>query len=610
MYRSSTERFQLQEALDRAGHVRQTKEPPPSGRRFAAWVAHIVLLGMSLHIALGWCPGAQAQAPFGADQPQRPEPMAPPFPQEQPSPTLPRPELPPVPPTPPGAPKHLPLPRLFVRQIEVVGNTVFSDEDLAEVAAAYVGRIVTAEDLEALRQAFTRLYVNAGYINSGVILPNQTVRDGVVTYRAIEGSLTDTTVEGNRWFRKPYLRSRLALDVEPPLNIRTLEANLQRLSQDERIEQLNAELRPGVRRGESILHVDVKERLPFFVALEFNNYQSPNIGAERGSATLAHQNLTGHGDILQFTFWRSSGLGLQVDTSYRLPLTPRDTSLSLRYQRTDASVVEDVFAPLDIESQSQIFSITLRHPVYRTPRQELALSLTGEHLRSETELLGVPFSFSPGTQNGEAIDTAGRFSVEWFNRTSEQVLAVRSRFSLGFDALGATINADSDVPDGRFFKWLGQFQWGRRLGWWNSQVFFRLDVQLTTEPLLSLEQIAIGGRFSVRGYRENTMVRDNGLIVSLESRIPLVENHRWAEFVRIVPFVDFGRGWNRIVATPEPTNLASIGLGLQWSATWRTVVPLRAYFEVFWGYELLDVETSGGNVQDKGVHLQVVLSAF
>jgi hemolysin activation/secretion protein len=106
------------------------------------------------------------------------------------------------------------------------------------------------------------------------------------------------------------------------------------------------------------------------------------------------------------------------------------------------------------------------------------------------------------------------------------------------------------------------------------------------------------------------MVRDNGLIVSLESRIPLLENRRWAESVRIVPFIDFGRGWNRNIPTPEPTNLASIGLGLQWAVAWRTIVPLRAYFEIFWGYKLIDVETSDGNLQDKGIHLQFVLSAF
>jgi hemolysin activation/secretion protein len=190
------------------------------------------------------------------------------------------------------------------------------------------------------------------------------------------------------------------------------------------------------------------------------------------------------------------------------------------------------------------------------------------------------------------------------------VLAVRSRLSLGVDALGATTNDQADVPDGRFLAWLGQFQYGRRLGMQDIQLLFRLDVQLTTEPLLPLEQIAIGGRFSVRGYRENQLVRDNGLIASLESRIPLVRNTRWAEYVQVVPFVDFGWGWNRKVDTPDPTTLLSIGLGLRWGATWRVAVPLRTQAEVFWGYKLKDVRTEGGNLQDKGLHLQFVVSAF
>jgi hemolysin activation/secretion protein len=407
------------------------------------------------------------------------------------------------------------------------------------------------------------------------------------------------------------------LDVKPPLHLEALERRLQLLGQDDRIERLDAELRPGGELGVSTLHVDVKERVPFFMALEFNNYQSPTIGAERGSVTAEHQNLTRHGDILRFTFWRSTGLGLQVDTSYTLPISPRETSVSLRYQRTDSSVVEDLFDPLDIESQSEIFTVMLRHPLYRTLRQEFALVLIGEHLRSETFLLGQPFSFSLGAQDGEAIDTALRFSIEWVDRTPRQMFAVQSQFSLGIDALGATINDSPNdnpdnnrpLPDGRFFKWLGQFQWIRGLGVQDIQMLFRLNVQLTTEPLLPLEQISVGGRYTVRGYRENTMVRDNALVASLETHVPLFQDRRWAEFIRLVPFVDFGRARNRKVPTPEPTNLASIGLGLQWAVTWRTVVPLRAYFEAFWGYKLLDVETSGGDLQDKGLHLQFVLSS-
>jgi hemolysin activation/secretion protein len=142
------------------------------------------------------------------------------------------------------------------------------------------------------------------------------------------------------------------------------------------------------------------------------------------------------------------------------------------------------------------------------------------------------------------------------------------------------------------------------------QLLFRLDAQLTNAPLLPLEQVVIGGRFSVRGYRENQLVRDNGLIASLESRIPLVRNTPWAEYVQVVPFVDFGQGWNSKVPTPGPKTLLSIGLGLRWGTAWRVGVPLRTQAEVFWGYKLKDVRTEGGNLQDKGLSLQFVVAAF
>jgi hemolysin activation/secretion protein len=325
---------------------------------------------------------------------------------------------------------------------------------------------------------------------------------------------------------------------------------------------------------------------------------------------VAHRNLTGHGDVLNFTYGHSSGLDLQVDTSYTLPLTPRDTTVSLRYQRNHSSVVEEPFASLDITSQSEIFTLMVCRPFYYTLQREFALALLGEYLESRTFLLGEPFSFSPGANDGETKDTALRLLAEWLDQTPEHVLAIRPRFSLGVDALGATIHDESSLPDGRFFAWLGQFQWGRCLGTRDIQLLFRLEVQLTTDPLPPLEQIAIGGRFSVRGYRENQLVRDNGLIVSLESRIPLIRNTRWAEYVQLVPFVDFGRGWNQKIPTSDPKTLVSIGLGLRWGATLHIGLPLRVQSEIFSGYKLKDVQTEGGDQQDKGLHHQFVIAAF
>ena len=150
-----------------------------------------------------------------------------------------------------------------MREIRVIGSTVFSAEELAKVTAPYVNREVTSEDLEALRVALTLLYVNNGYVNSGAILPDQTVTEGVVTYQIIEGRLSAVDVEGNRWFRSSYFQKRFFLDAGPPLNVNPLQRRLQLLLEDSRIQRLNAELKPGLKPGEGILDVRVEERTPY-----------------------------------------------------------------------------------------------------------------------------------------------------------------------------------------------------------------------------------------------------------------------------------------------------------------------------------------------------------
>lgn len=530
--------------------------------------------------------------------------------------------LPPLPPLSPQEQRRYPGPRVFVKRIVVTGSTAFSSDQLDIVTDPYINRDVTSEELESLRLALTELYVKSGYVNSGAVLMDQEVQDGTIRFRIIEGELTGVVIAENKRFRADYLRRRLALDVTKPLNIGTLQQRLQRLQQDDRIRRLQAELRPGIRRGESELHVRVEENAPYIVSTAFNNYQAASIGAERVQLTVGHRNLTGRGDILSLTTGTSEGSESQIDASFILPLNARDVTLGLRYRRNVSSVIEEPFDPIDIKSLSEVFSVTLRAPLYRTLQREFAMSISGERLHSETTLfsdsdMSVPLD-SRGTINGEATITALRFTAEWVNRTPNQVLALRSRLSFGLDALGATINPRmpdaSIIPLGRFAAWLGQFQWGRRLDTRHIELLFRFDIQLSTEPLLALEQIALGGRFSVRGYRENLMVRDNGALVSLESRVPLIRNRRWAEYIQLVPFFDAGWGWQTRGDTPSPKNLTSVGLGLRWAARWMPrwafSLPLQSTFELFWGYQLKAVTTNRGNLQDHGLHLQLAMNLF
>ena len=220
-------------------------------------------------------------------------------------------------------------------------------------------------------------------------------------------------------------------------------------------------------------------------------------------------------------------------------MTRHDTTLGawLRYGRSE--IVEEPFDDLDIESEARTLGVELRQPIYRTLRNRLELALTAEQRESETFLLDDHFAFEEGTDDGNVSVSVLRMRLDWLYRDLPQVVAVRSQLSLGLDVLGATQDdcafddapgsarpreAAARFPTRSFVAWLGQFQWVRRFDRVGVETVFRTDLQLAFEPLFSLEQFSLGGHQTVRGYRENQLVRDNGLASSFELRIPL-----WSE---------------------------------------------------------------------------------
>lgn len=520
--------------------------------------------------------------------------------------------LPPVPQAPDSdVQRQLGQIRVFVHDIHVTGNTVFTEAEIDQVTKPFKGRTLTTDDLERLRLALTLLYVNRGYITSGAIIPDQDVTLGVIAYHIVEGTVARIDVEGTDWFRDGYLRDRVELGIKTPFAITPLQERLQLLQQDQRLERINAELRPGDRRGESVLNLRVKEASPWKAWLDFNNHQTPVVGAERGLATIAHQNVTGHGDAFSFTYGRSRGVNPIIDTSYTIPVNRYDTTLSAYYRRNDFLVVDQSFRFLDLKADAEIFGITLRQPLYKTLTDEFAVAITGERLYNKVtsafDQAGLPSLFIPGSSaTGVNTVSALRFIQEYVHRTSNSVIAVRSRFSIGLDVIGATNNS-GPLPDSQFFSWLGQVQGLRRLDDWGGvQLLGQMSLQLANDRLFPLEQVPVGGRFSVRGYRENTLIRDNAFLASIESRIPLLAFPSGEPRLQFAQFADVGRAWNAKGGTPDPQTLASVGLGVRWSLLPQE----RARVELYWGQPLNHVPHPPGNLQDHGIHLQFVMQVL
>ncbi len=414
----------------------------------AGWTTGIAVLLASGAANLGW---AQAPPlPSGVLPSQEPLPT-PEF-RKPPPETL---QLPPV--KPPEAERAPTILRVTVRKIRITGNTVIPAAELESIAAPFENRELTNTDLEELRQRLTQHYISRGYINSGAVIPDQKVEDGVVDMRIVEGRLTRTEIEGTVHFDKDYFSDRIAISAGPPLNLRELEQGLQVLLNNPMVKSMNAQLVPGERPGEAVLKAQVEEAPRYDISVVADNKLAPSLGEAKLTLLGAVNNLIGRGDQLGAEFGYAEGIPHDLRLRYRTPITARDTALGVHYEKTKAVVQEEPFDVLDITSTLETIGVELSHPVYRTQNRQLVLSSVLERRETETTLLDVPFSFSPGVEDGKATVSVLRLAADYLDRGRTQVIAARSTISIGLDAFDSTINADA--PDSRFVTWLNQFQW-------------------------------------------------------------------------------------------------------------------------------------------------------
>jgi hemolysin activation/secretion protein len=492
---------------------------------------------------------------------------------------------------------------ITVDRFEVIGSTVFSATELAKITEPFAKRPLAIAELFQLRSAITRLYTDKGYITSGAYIPPQTLQRGVVTIQVVEGRLEAIAITGTRRLSPNYVRSRLAIATGTPLNRNRLLEALQLLQLDPLIQSLSAELSAGTRPGESVLSVRVTEAKSLTTQLTFDNARAPSVGTDRRQLQVSEGNLTGLGDRLSAVYTNTNGSNA-VDLSYVLPLNPRNGTLSFNYGSASSNVIELPFDVLEIESKSRYYEFILRQPIVQTPTREVALGITATRRESEATLLSglIPFPALGADRNGKTRLTALRFFQEATWRSGVEVIALRSQFTVGLNALSATINPDP--PDSRFFAWRGQAQWVRLLAP-DTLLLVRSDLQLADRPVLPLEQFGLGGQDSVRGYRQDALLTDSGLFASAEIRLPILRLPRLNSLLQLTPFVDLGTAWNlRSAPDPDPSTLLAVGLGLRLQCSDRVTARLD------WGMPLMEISGAKNTWQENGLYFSIVVNPF
>ncbi|HUI62416.1 MAG TPA: ShlB/FhaC/HecB family hemolysin secretion/activation protein [Steroidobacteraceae bacterium] len=406
-----------------------------------------------------------------------------------------------------------------VFELRVLGNTTLPAVEIERAVYGFLGPGKTIADVEAARQSLERTYHNAGYGSVFVDIPEQQVEEGVVRLRVTEGRLDRIRVTGARYFSNRQIRAALpAVAPGKVLNVPELQnelANVNRLTGDRQVVPV---LKAGQTPGAVDLELKVNDTLPLHGSVEVNNRYSAGTPRTRVSGTLAYSNL----------FDAQQAASLQYQTAPEDPAKVKAGVATYMFRLAD--LPQTTFTLYAVNSQTDVAALG-------------TLSVLGNgHIYGTRAIQALP--------SGQNFVNSLTFGVDYkdfleniqISSTESQVTPIHYlNWSLAYAATLSSSHASTDFSVAanfgvrRFVNETEEFENKRFTGAPNyfyvrasAQQVYRLSSswelyggltgQVTEDPLVSNEQLAIGGADTVRGYLEASVLGDYGLYGSVEIR--------------------------------------------------------------------------------------------
>jgi hemolysin activation/secretion protein len=454
-----------------------------------------------------------------------------------------------------------------------------SGPDFQKAVAPFLGRALTENAIRDLQDAIILYSRNRGKLLVDVVLPEQSIDNGVLQLWFLEGRVGKIEVNnpGKKWFKDKLIRRDIRLQPGDPVDSDKLTDDLNWVNANP-FRQVDVSFKPGTKLELTDVELNVNDRIPLRPYVGFEDSGTRFTGEDRFLAGFNWGNVFGLDQQLNYQYATDAKFDLvhANAASYLIPLPWRHTLMfygSYVEGRADFSSVGN---PTTSEGRSwqtsMRYSIPLRHIMnyrheisagfdFKKSNNNLEAGGNVVLQNSDTEIaqfvaeysgllpdrygqtsVGAEFYYSPGDMTSDNTDEA-------FNllRTAAKASYVYARLNL---------ERDTALPLG--FTWILK-------GWF----------QTASQRLLPSEEFALGGYSTVRGYDERVVSGDDGWVVNNELRTPpfsllnLVRIHDAPDQLQFLGFFDYGAEQvldiNPSDGTDPNKTLYSIGAGLRYT---------------------------------------------
>ena len=486
-----------------------------------------------------------------------------------------------------------------IDRFNLTGDNPLSDSLTQSILAPYTG---DQNGIERLREAAATLESalnQRGHNFHRVTLPPQVLDNGVVTLEIRNLVIGSVTASGNKHFSDQNLRRSLPQLVEGET------PNTRSLSRALAVANFNTAKRTRLTFGRGSesdtldARIEVRDRNPQQLYTWLNNTGNTQTSRSRIGLGYQHRNLFDRDHNLTATYTTSPEKPDQVSQygiNYEIPIYPATGTLSLYYVDSDidSGRVAEFF---DVSGGGEVTGIRYSQVLNKINnfRQRAYADVTHKLFDNDIDFIGSEIGVDVASRpltitwqiEWDELSSNGRFNIAYavnldggsFN-TEEAYTASRVGAQQDWNAFRASYSHDFNLPR----------QWRIGLG---------ANIQYADEPMISGEQLGLGGAYGPRGFEEREAGVDRGANLKLELWAPPLRSD-----FQLGGFIDYGFGdrLNPQEGEQADRTLTSAGLSAKWQ--WSNRLVTRFDFgHVLEGFDQEPTLTQDG---DSRFHVSIV----
>ena len=498
-----------------------------------------------------------------------------------------------------------------IETVKVFGSVEFAErEELSSkiLTALGEGGEKTLGDVREALSAVRQDFVNRGFYLVRVVLARSSAYDPETKTLSVlvdEGRFGRLTIrfgndEDGTWYSRDQILSRFKTVQEGEtfdygkLRTALFEANSHPdLTIDTSIDVRKPIEGEGDNRRISRyadVNLDVRESFPFHMVWEVNNYGMEEIEEWQTSLTMQYLNLTKHDDVLTVSPSMSFGAELMsVAASYMLPHHWWRGGNTTLYGGWSSMDVDKIVPRLDLEGVGWFVGLQHSEYLYDDDRHLWALSAGALWRYIEDQYTALGYKLNKRNASilplSLALSYTGRKADGLGGRNFATVQGLLNVASAGDDLSDMWTDAEENY-------WILRCQLARLqplFGWFDENtkkdlhqwmLFLKMEGQYTTDTLIPVEKLSMGGYNCMRGYRTRGYLGDYGFYGTAELRTPILVDACASLFgdrtdknpidrLQFLGFVDYG--WTAFNDLPSGYDdnefIFSAGVGARLSIT-------------------------------------------